>query len=309
MDTEKITIVTAFFPLKRENWKNFERPNNKYLEYFEFWARIKNDMVIYTDLETSKYVENIRKEKYHRDNTKVIVIDDWKKIDEECYEKIKNTTKSNLAINFKMNPTFPEAWNADYNYLTNMKSWFVQDAVNKNLASGMIAWIDFGFNHGGEYYINSEEFDFEWKYNFKEDKITLFTINDLDDLPIFEICRRMNSYIQGGIMVAKDYLWIDLWKLIKKNILALASVGLSDDDQTITLMAYREAKEKFTLLKSERWCSVIKQYGNQKFSIREIKNKKFKILRKIKRKIKHRKNLRQYLKFWYKSLKNEEMKG
>ena len=32
----KITIVTAFFPLKRENWKGFERPNNKYLEYFEF---------------------------------------------------------------------------------------------------------------------------------------------------------------------------------------------------------------------------------------------------------------------------------
>ena len=42
---EKITIVTAFFPLKREKWENFERPNNKYLEYFEFWARIKNDMV------------------------------------------------------------------------------------------------------------------------------------------------------------------------------------------------------------------------------------------------------------------------
>ena len=58
----KITIVTAFFPLKRENWKGFERPNNKYLEYFEFWARIKNDMIIYTDEETSKYIEEIRKE-------------------------------------------------------------------------------------------------------------------------------------------------------------------------------------------------------------------------------------------------------
>ena len=30
----------------------------------------------------------------------------------------------------------------------------------------MVAWIDFGYNHGGEYYINPEDFNFEWKYNF-----------------------------------------------------------------------------------------------------------------------------------------------
>ena len=52
-----ITIVTAFFPLKRENWSGFERPNNKYFEYFEFWAKIQNDMIIYTDKESSKYIK------------------------------------------------------------------------------------------------------------------------------------------------------------------------------------------------------------------------------------------------------------
>ena len=77
MENKKITIVTAFFPLKRENWNGFERPNNKYLEYFEFWSKIQNDMIIYTDNENAKYISDIRKNKYNRKNTEIIVIDDW----------------------------------------------------------------------------------------------------------------------------------------------------------------------------------------------------------------------------------------
>lgn len=307
MNKDKITIVTAFFPLKREEWKGFERPNNKYLEYFEFWARIQNDMVIYTDLETSKYVEEIRKVKYHRDNTKVVIIEDWKRIDEEIYQNIKNTMKSNLSINFKMYPTFPEAWNAEYNYITSIKSWFVQDAVNKKLANGMIAWVDFGFNHGGDYYSVSSEFDFEWRYNFDNDKITLFTINELDDLPIFEICRRMNSYIQGGIMIAPDYLWEKFWKLSRQSILSLCQVGLADDDQTITLMAYRKNPEIFKIVNSSNWCEPLNQCSNTNFTIRKIANRKFKNLRDLKRRIEYNKVVKKYLKFWYKTLKNKKL--
>lgn len=308
MEEKKITIVTAFFPLKRENWHGFERPNNKYMEYFEFWARIQNDMIIYTDEMNAKYIEEIRKNKYKKNNTKIIIISDWKKIDIEIYEKIQSTMKDSLAINYKMNPTFPESWNADYNYMTNMKSWFVQDAVKKELAKGMIAWIDFGFNHGGEYYIDSKDFDFEWKYDF-DNKITLFTINELDDLPIFEICRRMNSYIQGNIMVAPDYLWEKFWDLARNAIIELADIGLSDDDQTITLMAYRKEKEIFKLLPTNRWFSMFQQYGQNNFKIKETNEKEKLGIKKIKQRFRYKRNLQKYLYYWYKILKNEEMKG
>lgn len=308
MENKKITIVTAFFPLKRENWNGFERPNNKYLEYFEFWSKIQNDMIIYTDNENAKYISDIRKNKYNRKNTEIIVIDDWKKIDCEVYEKIQDTMKSQLAINFKMNPTFPESWNADYNYMTNMKSWFVQDAIKRKKANGMIAWIDFGFNHGGEYYIKSDEFDFKWEYNF-ENKINLFTINPLDDLPIFEICRRMNSYIQGNVMVAPDYLWSEFWNLVRNSIIELADIGLSDDDQTMTLMAYRKNKQIFNLLPTCKWFSMIDEYGEKKFTIATIQNRKDSKMKKLKKKMSHRKKLIKYFSYWYKILRNEEMKG
>lgn len=306
--SDKITIVTAFFPLKRENWSKFKRPNSKYLEYFEFWSRIKNDMIIYTTPEMSEYVKQIRVEKFKRENTVIIPIDDWKNIDEELYNKISQTMESPLAINYKMHPTYPESYNADYNYITGIKSWFVYDSINRGLAKGMIAWVDFGYNHGGEYYNDPEDFDFEWKLQ-NNNKITLFTINDLDNLPIFEVCRRMNSYIQGGIMIGPDTLWPKFWELCRTSMIELANIGLSDDDQTISLMAYQKNKDIFELRSLKRWWSVFDSYNIKNFSIVPKKEKKYKKLREFKHLLIHRKNLKRYLKYWYNILKNEQMKG
>lgn len=40
---KEITIVTAFFDIDRSNWQGeMQRSNDKYVEFFKFWARIKN---------------------------------------------------------------------------------------------------------------------------------------------------------------------------------------------------------------------------------------------------------------------------
>ena len=306
MNDYKITLVTAFFPINREKWKGFERSNKKYLDYFKFWARIKNDLIIYTDKKSSGYIKKVRDD-FGRKNTKVIVIDDWTKIDEELYQSNKNALHNRLSIDFRLKPNNPESWNSDYNFMMILKEWCIMDAVKKQYAKGMIAWIDFGFNHGGEYYTNSEEFDYEWQYNFSN-KIHLFTVNTLDDLPIFEICRRMNTYIQGDMVVAPANLWIELWNLVRENMIALNKVGLSDDDQTLLQMSYLQKKEIFELHTS-KWFSELNDYGNKKLTIKQEKVKKFQKLRGIKRKLQHRKEIREYCRKWYNILKDEEMKG
>lgn len=306
MNDYKITLVTAFFPINREKWKGFERSNKKYLDYFKFWARIKNDLIIYTDKKSSGYIKKVRDD-FGRKNTKVIVIDDWTKIDEELYQSNKNALHNRLSIDFRLKPNNPESWNSDYNFMMILKEWCIMDAVKKQYAKGMIAWIDFGFNHGGEYYTNSEEFDYEWQYNFSN-KIHLFTVNTLDDLPIFEICRRMNTYIQGDMVVAPANLWIELWNLVRENMIALNKVGLSDDDQTLLQMSYLQKKEIFELHTS-KWFSELNDYGNKKLTIKKEKVKKFQKLREIKRKLQHRKEIREYCRKWYNILKDEEMKG
>ena len=42
-----ITIVSAFFDCGRGNLDYQTRKNEKYIEYFKFWARIKNPLIIY----------------------------------------------------------------------------------------------------------------------------------------------------------------------------------------------------------------------------------------------------------------------
>lgn len=305
MNTEKITIVTAFFPLKREEWNGFNRSNNKYLEYFKFWSKLKNDIIVYTDPIEAANIEKYIKES-KRENIKLVILNNYKEIDEELYNSIKSTMSNENSVKFRFQPKNPESWNADYNYIMSIKSWCVQDAVNKGYATGMVAWIDFGFNHGGEYFIDESDFEQEWRYNFNE-KFHLFMIHDLDSLPIFQVCEMMHTYIQGDIMVAPSYLWEEFWTLVRKNMLTLNKCGLADDDQTITLMAYREKPEIFELHKST-WFSPLRDCSNIKFKIKEENKKKNKFL-KIKRQIKHRINLLKYLCDWYNVLKNEETKG
>lgn len=303
---EKITIVTAFFSLKRDNWTGFERTNNNYFDYFDFWARIQNDMVIYTDKESKKNIEEIRIKKYNRKNTKIIIVDDYRNIDIELYNSIKKAANSELNKKFHFNEKAPESWNYDYNYVMLLKQWCVKDAVEKGIIEGMIAWVDFGYNHGGKYYLKKEEFDFEWKWKFSN-KIHLFKINELDNLPIFEIVRRMNSYFQGGVIVAPDKLWIKFWGLVKNNMLALNKVGLIDDDQTILLMSYRENKDIFELHESQ-WFSTIDDCSNKKFTIKEKSVIKEGKRKKIKRKINNTKGIAKYLIKWFNILKNAEIK-
>ena len=58
------------------------------------------------------------------------------------------------------------------NYITYLKTYFVNKAIEDYNIEGLVAWWDFGFNHGGELGIlDPNDFDFKWKYNFT-DKVT-----------------------------------------------------------------------------------------------------------------------------------------
>ena len=124
----------------------------------------------------------------------------------------------------------------------------------------MIAWVDFGYNHGGENLICSSEFDFLWCYDFSP-KIHLFAMEQPDDMPIFEVVRTMRAYIAGAIMVAPAELWIDFAKLYKESMLHLTHCGVADDDQTLSIMAYRERPELFEIHPVDDWFIALKEVG------------------------------------------------
>lgn len=82
-DNTSITLVTAFFPIGRGNWSDSTRSDQKYLDYFSYWARIYNNLIVYTTSEFSEKIKNVR-EKYGRNNTTVITVNDYTRLTRNC---------------------------------------------------------------------------------------------------------------------------------------------------------------------------------------------------------------------------------
>ncbi|MCM3693203.1 WlaTC/HtrL family glycosyltransferase [Neobacillus niacini] len=300
----EITIVTAFLNIKRADWKTFSRNADEYISYFEFWARIRNKVIIYLDSkEVAAKVLKIREEYGLAEKTVINIVNDITELDKELYQSIKKATENGIQREFRVRSDNPESWNADYNYVMLLKEWFVKDAVQNKSASGMVAWLDFGFNHGGSLFDNASDFDFLWKYEFPE-KINIFNIKELDDRPIFDIIRTMDTYIMGPIIVAPDYLWNELWELMRNAMLSLNYCGLVDDDQNIILMAYRMKPELFEVRKSN-WFLPLKEYGGGHLQVRINKNsiKKYPILKPIRKIVRWLRKTKMNMKYLIKEFK------
>ena len=269
---EEITLVTAYFDIGRGSWNKFKRGDNKYVSYFKLWARMRNKLVVYTNAEVAGEVWEIRESYGLRDRTEVIVIDDVISCDSAIYQKIEQAMQHPISNRFHRHPNYPEAFAPIFNYVVLLKPYFVADAVKRNLVDGTVAWIDFGFNHGGELFENSEEFDYLWQYDFS-DKIHIFTAKELDDEPIFQIVKYMDVYIRGNLIIAPARLWGKLWQLWRNAMVSLTDCGLADDDQTISLMAYRANPQLFEPHYMSTWCLPLKLYGGEHFTMREEKQR------------------------------------
>lgn len=291
----EITIVSAFFDIGREKWSGFERGNNKYIEYFKFWARVKNKLIVYTDRETAQQVMQIRDVFGLKDRTKTIIIEDIIEVDPDAYQRMEKALSHDLAVKFRKQPNHPESYIALYDYMVYLKPFFVADAGKRGLADGMVAWLDFGFNHGGEFYTNPVDFNFLWEYDFSS-KIHLFSVSELDDMPVFEIVRTMKAYITGAAIVAPIELWKNLQQLFREAALNLTGCGLMDDDQTLLIMAYREQPEIFEIHPTETFFSPIKDFGGTHLT--SVRMKQYKKAKKTAQKLWRDGQYRQALQ-WY----------
>lgn len=272
---KEITLVTAFFNIGRENFKAIPRSDSKYFKNFEAWARLKNHLIVYTQPQMASIIMGIRKKFNLSQRTTIIEIDDIYQIEPKILERMRNISNDKYFLDFRYLPNatsnIPE-----YSYLMLLKTFFVKDAVEKGLTGKQVAWIDFGFNHGDDLYINPKEFSFEWQYEF-ENKIHYFYYKKYDDRPIFEIVRRLSDCIMGCLIIVPAEFANDLWKLNREAMNTLNDVGLIDDDQLIHLMSYRKKPELFNLIESE-WFLPLKTYGGDNLvSLRKINRSKMRL--------------------------------
>lgn len=275
-------IVTAYFDINRENWKSFNRSFEKYFDKFSKWSKLNNNIICYVNSqEIAERIISLRKEYGLLHKTQLVVLPDYKELDIELYESIKKVSSNRIQRNFHVFPNNPESYNADYNYVMMLKFWCLKDALKRNLyTSDFVMWLDFGYSP----LIEGTNFEFEWgKEKFENDKINMFSIKKITDVPIFDIVRNMDT-ILVGCLFSLNIMHVDwLWSNMRANMISLNKVGLMDDDQVIMLMCYREKPELFKINKS-RWDDIIFEYSDAKCNcLTNVRDKDFALRTKLRK--------------------------
>ncbi len=264
---KEITLVTAFFDIGRSSFSAYARSNEQYFAYFDFWARIQNDLIVYCAPEDREKIMSIRK-KYRRDKkTTIIPIENIFEIEPEFYQKMKALDDSREFKSFRYYESAVSNM-ADYDYLMMLKYWFMWDASVKYIEKDtQVVWLDFGYNHGGEYYISASDFDFRWEYEFDK-RINLFCLSDPEKMSSIDSLQFQKDCFIGHTVICPKEMTFDLWRYIQEAMKALLSLDCIDDDQQLLLMLYKLHKEQCTIRICD-WFHDIELCSAQRFQVKE----------------------------------------
>ncbi len=293
-----MTIVTAFYDINRKDLDSFKRDYKKYMQYFSFWAGLKNELIVYTSAEFKDEILEIRKKYALYDKTKVVV-KELSSFDEYALKAMQKTfTDYDQSKNRKF-PQNIECKSALYCYLMYLKPFFVCHAIENNLCSSTeLLWLDFGFNHGSDFFTNSSQFNFllQSQDSLARDKINFFSVKEKEENSIAYLYFCMETFLMGGILYASKDKWQIFKEDMKKALQHFLSFGIVDDDQLLFLWILRNLPQNYSVNKTKFWFDSLFYFMPYEFATK-LDIKKIKVYKKIKTKLK--KDLKQgdYLSF------------
>ena len=275
--TESISIVTAFFDIGRGDIPKDKgypiythRTTETYFEYFSNLAKLENEMIIFTSEEYKDKILKIRKEK----PTKIIIIDLKKKFHRQPgkikevlgNDKFRSRVNKDMLLNI-------EYWSSEYVLVNNLKTFFVNYAIRKNLISNdIISWIDFGYVRDVDTLNNVKN----WYYPFDKDKIHFFTIRKNYPLKkikdVYDMIFNNKVFVIGGAIAGEKEEWKKFYKLQKQCQNDLLKQNISDDDQGVYFMCLFKNPNLFRLnyLGKDKWFSLFRKYDRtSKISLTE----------------------------------------
>lgn len=261
-------IVTAFWDVGRSSDCAIPRSNERYYEEFTAWARIRNKMIVYTDLKSYERIKQIRDMYGLLERTKIIVSDNIFEVESELYRWMKRVEREGKYKKFKyVENTMSNR--ADFDYAWMMKYWCLADACQFVDEEKILVWMDFGFNHLNCCFTDMTEFDFLWEINVRISKIQLFSLVPLDDISVIDVFQFQYDTIMGVFHIVPASLAEEFWSLVKQAMEALLMLECLDDDQMLLLMAYKEKPDIFDIHVST-WFLPIKEFGGKHLTTRKI---------------------------------------
>ena len=247
---DDISIVTGFFDIGRSDWKvrggadssPYRRTTDRYFEYFANLAKIKNQLVIFTQPDFAERILELRREAGLENKTVIFTIADLFETPEIAPAKKAIAQRMTDAFRYIVyRPDCPEYNEPNYVLLTRLKFSFVGTAINAGVIEApQIAWIDFGYCR------DNQRFDpaMPWQFD-AQGKMNLFHLHPLDDTPLFHTIRTGDVYFIGGSIVGPKDAWLPFTREIDLSLTQLLACDLIDDEQTLMLMAWRRAPANY----------------------------------------------------------------
>jgi protein YibB len=266
MADDDITIVTAFFDIGREQWRESESKDSRYRrtvdDYFAMFARLaklKNQMVVFTEPHLAARALELRRANGLEDRTAIVAISNL--FESDLVAPVKAAVErrmTDLFLHWVVKPESPEYRESRYVLVNALKSAFVCTALDLGLVDApQVAWIDFGYCRDDQRFDPSEP----WRFD-AGGKINLFHIVALDDTPITRVVRYGTVYFQGCHIVGPAQAWPAFAAEMSFNLAALLACDLVDDDQTLLLMAWRKSPERYRIhaIDSKDWFVVFRRF-------------------------------------------------
>lgn len=249
-----MTIVTAFYDIgrgefgkKKSENKKLQRDCSEYLRNFAFWAGVKNKLIIFTSAEFKEEILKIRKEAGGGQTE--IILKELESFDNGALTKMKQVFLDFDQSKGRKNPANLECVSSEYDYLMYCKPFFVCEAIQRGLCENEILWLDFGYNHGGKFFVNPLQFDFELvpQRKINKEKLNFFKLKDEEKEHFATIYFSMEVFLSGMFVYGNNQNWQIFREDIKKAFEAFASLGLIDDDQPLFLWCVRNNAKNYHL--------------------------------------------------------------
>lgn len=264
-------IVTAFWDVGRSKDCEIPRSNERYYKEFAAWARIKNELIVYTDEYSVDEIKKIRNQYGLGGKTRVIVNDIFK-VENDIFNRMLEVEKKKAFTDFRYRPEAMEN-QAKFDYAWFMKYWCMADAVKYANDDDVFAWFDFGFNHIDKCYSNMEEFSFTWTLNKEINEVQAYSLKNVEDVAIFDVLQFMQDTVMGVFFLVPTKCAVEFWKVIRKSMESLLMIECIDDDQVLVLMAHKWRPDIIKINISEWWYLALKENGADHLSVRLPKDR------------------------------------
>lgn len=269
--SNRLTLVTAFVDIGRDQWSNFTRNANQYLDSFEVFLRYDYDMIIFID---DRFYDDLkaRHDRSPYPNKRIIpinrqwMIDNlwaWSRLGIE--QALMSSDEYKSIIPERIQQSYPENTNPNYTILTHSKIDFVNYAIDYYHTNEYVAWVDFGYFH------NKTSYDFLPRGDFNLDKFNTGRVNICLVNPIDDLDRDIMFTLKNAPEKIGAYFFMANHANMKKFqeastrwlIKFQEELKICDDEQHIWLQIYFENPELFELHTFGRWHQAMRYFTGE----------------------------------------------